>query len=68
MSVNAAGSAVNVQQAMIALRQAVSQEQVAAAAVMEAANQATVSAQAQSQTGEDPANPEGRGEKVDVKA
>ncbi|MCK5444406.1 MAG: hypothetical protein KAI73_02210 [Rhodospirillaceae bacterium] len=67
MSVNAAGSAVNVQQAMIALRQAVSQEQVAAAAVMEAANQATRDT-ASAQTSEDAANPEGRGEKVDVKA
>lgn len=67
MSVNAAGSAINVQQAMIALRQGVSQEQVAAAAMMEAANQAARDT-AQAQAVEEPASSEGRGEKIDVEA
>lgn len=62
MSVNAAGSSLNVQQAMIALRQSIQQEQVAAAAFVEAAQQGVRNAQADSQPAE------GRGEKVDVKA
>lgn len=66
MSVTAAGSSINVQQALTALRQSVQQEQVAAAVIVEAATQAANSAnhQAQNESGKS----EGRGEKVDVKA
>ena len=66
MSVNAAGSAINVQQALIALRQGVSQEQVAAAAVSEAVQQASRDAAQNPST--EGASSEGRGEKIDVKA
>ncbi len=65
MSVNAAGSSVNVQQAMVALRQSVSQEQVAAALVTEVAAQ---SARDSAQQAAVENSGEGRGEKVDVKA
>lgn len=41
MSVNAAGSSGNVQQAMTMLRQTVQAEQLAASAAMEAVNQAS---------------------------
>jgi len=70
MSVNAAGSASNVQQALVALRQSVQAEQVAAVVVTEAANQAAQNAQ------QDPSRDahkealasNGRGGVVDVKA
>lgn len=60
MSVNAAGSAQNVQQAVAVLRQTVQAEQVAAAALVEAATQPTPES----------AGPKvpGVGEKLDVKA
>lgn len=71
MSVNAAGSASNVQQALVALRQTVQAEQVAAVVITEAANQAAQRAQQEivtqdaSKTGR---SAEGRGEVVDVEA
>jgi len=71
MSVNSAGSAANVQQALVALRQTVQAEQVAAVVVTEAASQAVKQAQQDTaaqdaQKGAVP--PEGRGEVVDVRA
>lgn len=60
MSVNAAGSAQNVQQAVAVLRQTVQAEQVAAAALTEAATQSTPES-----TG--PKVP-GIGESLDIKA
>lgn len=71
MSVSAAGSASNVQQALVALRQTVQPEQVAAVVVTEAANQAAQSSQQQvaaqdAQKAGD--SVEGRGEVVDVEA
>ena len=71
MSVNAASSANNVQQALVALRQTVQAEQVAAVAVTEAANQAAQHAQQQSvaQDVQQTARAEdGRGGVVDVEA
>ncbi|MBF0248591.1 MAG: hypothetical protein HQL36_11055 [Alphaproteobacteria bacterium] len=75
MSVNSAGSAVNVQQAHVALRQTIQAEQVAAVAVTEAANQAaqraqqsTVATDVQKSEGTKPVPVEGRGEVVDVEA
>jgi len=71
MSVNSASSAANVQQALVALRQTVQAEQVAAVAVTEAANQAVQRAQQEVVTqdvSKDAHPPEGRGEVVDVKA
>ena len=65
MSVTAAGSSINVQQAMIALRQSVQMEQVAASLVTQAAGQAASSA---AQTAAQEASNEGIGEQVDVKA
>ena len=71
MSVNAAGSASSIQQALVALRQNVQAEQVAAVVVTEAANQAAQSAQ-QEAVAQDarqvPVEPSGRGEAVDVEA
>jgi len=71
MSVNSASSAFNVQQALVALRQTVQAEQVAAVAVTEAANQAAQRGQqdaaAQDAHKAAPAV-EGRGEVVDVEA
>jgi len=71
MSVNSAGSAANVQQALVALRQTVQAEQVAAVTVTEAANQAVKQAQ-QNTAAQDALKeavpPAGRGEVVDVKA
>jgi len=64
MSVTAAGSSINVQQALTALRSAVQQEQVAASLVTEAAKQAADSVQAPESAG----STDGRGEKIDVKA
>ena len=71
MSVNSASSAANVQQALVALRQTVQAEQVAAVAVTEAANQAAQRAQQEvaAQDVQKAAQPtDGRGEVVDVKA
>lgn len=71
MSVNSASSAVNVQQALVALRQTVQAEQVAAVAVTEAVNQAAQRAQqdAVAQDVQKTAHRvEGRGEVVDVEA
>lgn len=71
MSVNAAGSASNVQQALVALRQNIQAEQVAAVAVSEAANQAAQRAQqtAVAQDAQKAAvEATGRGEVVDVEA
>jgi len=71
MSVNSASSAVNVQQALVALRQTVQAEQVAAVAVTEAVNQAAQRAQqdAVAQDVQKAAHRvEGRGEVVDVEA
>ena len=71
MSVNSAGSAANVQQALVALRQTVQAEQVAAVVVTEAANQAVKQAQqdtAVQDAQKGAVTPEGRGEVVDVRA
>jgi len=72
MSVNAAGSASSVQQALVTLRQTVQAEQVAAVVVTEAATQAAQGAQqdavAQDAHKEGAAAPEGRGEVVDIEA
>ena len=74
MSVNSAGSALNVQQALVALRQTVQAEHVAAVAVTEAANQQAVQAAQQTNTSaaqdaHEAAQPQdGRGEVVDVEA
>ena len=69
MSVTAAGSSINVQQAMIALRQSVQMEQVAASAVSQASQQAANNAaQTASQEASQEASNEGMGEQVDVKA
>ena len=70
MSVNAAGSASNVQQALVALRQTVQAEQVAAVAVTESANQAAQSAQKDTSAQDvhkDASAAHGRGGVVDVK-
>lgn len=67
MSVNSAGSAQNVQQALYALRQTVQAEQVAAATLSEAATEAAKQA-GQQQPAEDAAKAPGVGEKLDVKA
>lgn len=71
MSVNAAGSASSVQQALVTLRQNVQAEQVAAVVVTEAATQAAQGAQ-QDSAAQDAhkgaAAPEGRGEVVDIEA
>ncbi|MDH5188229.1 MAG: hypothetical protein OEW37_04650 [Rhodospirillaceae bacterium] len=64
MSVTAAGSSINVQQALTALRQSVQQEQVAASIVTQAATQAANSPQAS----DSKSHEDGRGERVDVKA
>lgn len=67
MSVTAAGSSINVQQAMVALRQSVQMEQVAASLLTQAAGQgANNAAQAQAEAHDGDAD--GRGEQVDVKA
>ncbi|WP_139134799.1 hypothetical protein [Magnetovibrio blakemorei] len=70
MSVNAAGSASNVQQALVALRQTVQAEQVAAVVVTEAANQAAQNAQQDPSRDahKDAPASNGRGGVVDVKA
>jgi len=71
MSVDAAGSASSVQQALVTLRQTVQAEQVAAVVVTESANQAAQSAQqvAVAQDAHKGADaPEGRGEVVDIEA
>lgn len=69
MSVNAAGSAQNVQQALYALRQTVQAEQVAAATLSEAVTEAAKQAgQQQPQPTEDAAKAPGVGENLDVKA
>jgi len=67
MSVNAAGSAQNVQQAVTALRQTVQAEQVAASAVVEASKQVSQEA-AQASAKESAAKAEGVGEHLDVEA
>ncbi|MBL4615436.1 MAG: hypothetical protein JKY27_11270 [Magnetovibrio sp.] len=70
MSVNAAGSASNVQQALVALRQTIQVEQVVAVAVSEAANQASQHAQQEAVTQDVPkVGPptDGRGGVIDVK-
>lgn len=70
MSVTAAGSPADIQQALNALRQTVQAEQVAAAAMSEAAAQVAKSAVQQSaQPAAQPApRIEGVGETLDVKA
>ncbi|MEG3619333.1 hypothetical protein V5T82_12770 [Magnetovibrio sp. PR-2] len=72
MSVNSAGSALNVQQALVALRQTVQAEHVAAAAVTEVANQAAQSVQQTNSAAQDAhdaaSSQDGRGEVVDVEA
>ncbi len=70
MSVNSAGSALNVQQALVALRQTVQAEQVAAVAVTEAAVHAAQRAQQEvvAQDAQKAPPAEGRGEVVDVDA
>jgi len=71
MAVNSAGSAANVQQALVALRQTVQAEQVAAVAVSEAATQAAQTAQkttAADDVSESSAAADGRGRVLDVKA
>ncbi|MCK5165766.1 MAG: hypothetical protein KAQ66_00560 [Rhodospirillaceae bacterium] len=67
MSVTAAGSSINVQQAMIALRQSVQMEQVAASLVTQAAQQGANNA-AQAEAHDGGSDDHGRGEQVDVKA
>lgn len=67
MSVNAAGSAQNVQQAITILRQTVQAEQVAASALSEAATQSVKEA-VQSAAHDNGPKTEGIGENVDVKA
>jgi len=68
MSVNlAAGSAHNVQQSLATVRQNISADQVAAAAVVEAGNQASkISVQAASEPKESAPVSETRGSNVDV--
>ncbi len=67
MAVTAAGASVNVQQAMVALRQSVQMEQVASSLVTQAAQQSANSA-AQVEASEGSSDAHGRGEQVDVKA
>jgi len=67
MSVSAAGSAQNAQQAVAVLRQVVQAEQVVASVVTEAAAQAAKDA-AQSATPNNGPKTEGVGERVDVRA
>ena len=67
MSVSAAGSAQNVQQAVAVLRQTVQAEQVVASAVTEAATQAAKDA-AQSTVPDNGPRTEGIGENIDVRA
>jgi len=67
MSVSAAGSAQNAQQAVAVLRQVVQAEQVVASVVTEAAAQAAKDA-AQSATSNNGPKTEGVGERVDVRA
>ena len=62
MSVNAAGSASNISAAITALRQTVSQEQVAGAAIAQASQQV----QQQSKPESVPPATEGRGQNVDI--
>ena len=62
MSVNAAGSASNVSAAITALRQAVSQEQVAGAAIAQASQQTPAPTKSEAPA---PAG-QGRGENVDI--
>lgn len=66
MSANAAGSALNAQNAVHMLRQTIQAEQVAAAAMTEAAKQA-VQAAPQPARSVEAAPPSGVGENVDVK-
>ncbi|HEY9163423.1 MAG TPA: hypothetical protein VIN57_02345 [Magnetovibrio sp.] len=68
MSVNAAGSTQNVQQALNGLRQNVQAEQVAAAALAEAAVQAQAQPQAPQQAENDGPKTPGVGENLDIKA
>ncbi|MCK5546399.1 MAG: hypothetical protein KAI27_03430 [Rhodospirillaceae bacterium] len=75
MAVTAAGASVNVQQAMIALRQSVQMEQVASSLITQAAQQgANTVAQTEAQSGtsdggtSDGGTSDGRGEEVDVNA
>ena len=67
MSVDAAGSAMNVQLAVTSLRQAVQTEQVAAAALIQASNQAAQQAPQPAAPDAAPKTP-GVGENVDLKA
>lgn len=67
MSVSAAGSAQNVQQAVAAIRQTVQAEQLVASVVTEAATQAAKDA-AQSAVPDNGPRTEGIGERVDVRA
>lgn len=67
MSVSAAGSAQNVQQAVAVLRQTVQAEQVVASAVVEVATQAAKDA-VQSTVPDNGPRTEGIGERVDVRA
>jgi len=66
MSVSMAGSAQNVQQALNSVRQTIQTDQVVAAAVVEAANQAQQ--QAVQEPVEVTPQDEHRGQNVDVKA
>lgn len=70
MSVNAAGSAQNVQQAVTALRQTVQAEQVAASALSEVATEAAKQAGQQAAQNDAPpqesSSEEGLGQTVDV--
>lgn len=68
MSVTAAGSSINVQQALIALRQSVQQEQIAASLVTSMAANVAQTAQQDSQPASEAPSDDGRGEHVDVKA
>ena len=68
MSVSAAGSAQNAQQAVAMLRQTVQAEQVAGSAMVEAATQAGKDAAAQNAVPDNGPRTEGIGERVDVRA
>lgn len=68
MSVNAAGSTQNVQQALNALRQNVQAEQVAAAALAEVATQPQAQPQIREQAESNGPKTAGVGENLDVKA
>lgn len=68
MSVSAAGSAQNVQQAVAVLRQTVQAEQVAGSAMVEAATQAGKDAAVQNAVPDNGPRTEGVGERVDVRA